>query len=302
MEETGREVQAVSSDQTQENVSVGMPKDKQIVNLPTIDSRILGGFHWYIPRYIRKHFHALAVNQSQLKTATISPQDSLVVYANHSSWWDPLVAMFSAKNMFQGFSFFAPIDASALEKYRIFSKLGFFPVEQDTFQGAKHFLDVSLRILEQPGTSIWITPEGRFADARDTSAEFMPGISHLAYSLQRRSANNNRQTWFVPIAIEYTFWEERLPEILVWFGKPLLVAPSESPLSKSEWDLRLTTTLRDSQKSLAQAAIARDDSVFEVMISGSAGTSRVYDPWRRFWAKITGKQLDLQHGQKLRGK
>ncbi len=276
-----------------------MPKD---VPSPKIDSRIYGGFHWYIPRYIRKHFHALALNQTQLRSVDFQPTDSLVVYANHSSWWDPLVAMYSAKNMFTGFTFYAPIDASALEKYRIFSKLGFFPVEQETLQGAKHFLNVCLCLLEQPGTSIWITPEGRFVDTRDDSAEFMPGIAHLAHSLQRRSANNAARTWFVPIAIEYTFWEERLPEILVWFGQPQLVARSESATSKADWGQRLHAALRNAQQRLAEAAIARDESAFEVLLSGGAGTSRVYDAWRRLWARITGKQLDLQHGQKLRGK
>ena len=276
-----------------------MPKEAQP---PRIDSRILGGFHWYIPRYLRKHFHALALNQSQLLSVDILPTDSLVVYANHSSWWDPLVAMYSARHMFRDFTFYAPIDASALEKYRIFSRLGFFPVEQESFQGAKHFLDVCLRLLEQPGTSIWITPEGRFVDARDSSTEFMPGLAHVAHSLARRSANSTARTWFIPIAIEYTFWEERLPEILVWFGQPQLVARSESPTSKADWGPRLHTALRQSQQRLAEAAIARDESVFEVMLSGGAGTSQVYDHWRRFWARITGKQLELQHGQKLRGK
>lgn len=279
-----------------------MPKATQSLKLPRTDRFILGGFHWYIPRYIRKHFHALALNQQQLQSAAIKPTDSLVVYANHSSWWDPLVAMYSAKHMFSDFKFYAPIDASALEKYRIFSKLGFFPVEQETFQGAKHFLDVSLRLLEQPGTSIWITPEGRFVDARDSSAEFMPGIAHLAHSLQRRSSNSPARTWFVPIAIEYTFWEERLPEILVWFGKPQLVAQSETPVNKAVWAQRLTASLRDSQHRLATAAIDRDETVFQVMLSGAAGTSQIYDPWRRFWARITGERLELQHGQKLRRK
>ncbi len=280
----------------------GMPPKTQTVKLPRIDGRLLGGFHWYIPRYIRKHFHALALNQQQLQAVAIQPTDRLVVYANHASWWDPLVAMYSAKHMFSDFTFYAPIDASALEKYRIFGKLGFFPVEQETFQGAKQFLDVSLRLLEQPGTSIWITPEGRFVDARDHSAEFMPGIAHLAHSLQRRCLNSSIRTWFIPIAIEYTFWEERLPEILVWFGRPQLVAQSETFVSKAEWAERLMASLRESQQRLAKAAINRDESVFQVLLSGRAGTSRVYDPWRRFWARITGKPLDFQHGQKLRGK
>ncbi len=271
--------------------------------LPKIDQRVLGGFNWYIPRYICKHFHALALNRAALDARDISTKDSLVVYANHASWWDPLFAMYSAKQMFPGFTFHAPIAASALEKYRIFSKLGFFPVEQDTFLGAKHFLDVSLQLLRRPATSIWITPEGRFADVRDQTAEFMPGLAHLAHSLQRRAQPGSVRTWFVPISIEYTFWEERLPEILVWFGEPQVVVHLESPVpNKSQWNDRLVTALRDAQRNLASAAIARDESLFEVMLSGSAGTSRVYDAWRRVWSRISGKPIELQHGTKLRRK
>ena len=283
-----------------------MPSDSR-PPLPKVHPQILGGFQWYIPRYIRKHFHSLALNRSELIPMDLSPNDNLVVYANHGSWWDPLVAMYSAHKMFTAFKFHAPIAAAALEKYRIFGQLGFFPVEQESFQGAKHFLDVSLRLLERPATSIWITPEGRFADVRDHSAEFMPGLAHLAHSLQRRAATGGMRTWFVPIAIEYTFWEERLPEILVWFGQPQLVAHRDSSertpaLSKSDWNECLTTALRNAQKQLAAAAIARDDSVFEVMLSGGAGTSKVYDVWRRVWSRISGKPLEIQHGQKLRGK
>jgi len=279
-----------------------MPNEPH-AQLPKIDQRVLGGFQWYIPRYIRKHFHALALNRTALAAPDISSKDSLVVYANHASWWDPLFAMYSANQMFPDFTFHAPIAAAALEKYRIFSKLGFFPVEQETFLGAKHFLDVSLRLLQRPGTSIWITPEGRFTDVRDHTAEFMPGLAHLAHSLQRRTEPGSVRTWFVPISIEYTFWEERLPEILVWFGEPQLVAHREAPApSKSEWNDRLVTALRDAQTNLSAAAIARDESVFEVMLSGSAGTSRVYDAWRRAWSRISGRPIELQHGTKLRRK
>ncbi len=217
------------------------------------------------------------------------------------------------------FRFYAPIDAAALQKYRIFSKMGFFPVEQDTFQGARNFLDCTQRILDQPSSAIWITPEGRFADARDTTAEFMPGLSHLAYTLARRNREAQRRIWFIPVAIEFTFWEERLPEILAWFGEPALVAcddrsssshvASESAsnessprglVSKEQWHSDLTSRLRTAQQKLAAASIARDDSVFKVLLSGQAGTSRVYDGWRRLWSRLTGKPIEMQHGQKLR--
>ena len=278
-----------------------MPRDSKDP-IPKINPYVLNGFQWYIPRYLRKHFHSLSQNRSELAAADISPNDSMVAYANHGSWWDPLVAMYSTRTIFNGFDFYAPIDAVALQKYRIFSQLGFFPVEQDSLVGAKQFLSVSMSLLERPATSLWITPEGRFADVRDHSADFMPGLAHLAHALQRRESVSTR-TWFVPIAIEYTFWEERLPEILVWFGQPqLIVGGGAEVVSKTDWNARLSTALRDTQKKLAAAAIARDDSQFEVTLSGLVGTSRIYDAWRRTLSRLTGKPLEIQHGQKLRGK
>jgi 1-acyl-sn-glycerol-3-phosphate acyltransferase len=281
------------------------------VKLPVTDRRILGGFHWFIPRYMRKHFHALAVQASRLETAKLSPMDAIVVYANHASWWDPLVAMFVGKRLLKDFQFYAPIDAEALKKYRIFEKLGFFPVQQHSREGAKKFLKVAQDILSQPGSSIWITPEGRFTDARDHSADFMPGLAHLATSLstknsERTAADWLPRLWFVPTAIEYTFWEERLPEILVSFGDPILVrdrGPSiNKEITKQEWNQLLSDALRSTQQQLAERIIARDSTAFDVILSGATGTWRMYDLWRWCCSKITGKQIDLQHGDKLRGR
>jgi 1-acyl-sn-glycerol-3-phosphate acyltransferase len=274
--------------------------------LPTIDRRVLGGFQWFSPRYIRKHFHAVAIHRDGLRPPEIEARDSVVVYANHASWWDPLLAMFICGRLFEGFDFFAPIDADALKKYRIFSRLGFFPVQQDSLQGAKHFLKVSTALLARPSTSIWITPEGRFADVRDQSANLMPGLAHLAHSIQHRSQHQSPKpdglrVWFLPIAIEYCFWEERLPEALARFGEAILVEPHAPPSSKEVWQTRLTGALRRSQEQLALDSIARNANKFEVLLSGVAGTWRLYDLWRRGVSRLRGKSLELEHGNKLRG-
>ena len=264
---------------------------------PQINRPLLGGFQWFVRRYLRQHFHAVAIQQQQLLAANIQPHDSLVVYANHASWWDPLAAVFMAQTIFSDFRMYAPIDAEALAKYKMFAKLGFFPVDQKSMRGAANFLRISQLIMSEPGASIWITPEGRFADVRDTSSPLMPGLSHLAFRLAtnapkpRRTAEAQgtgstasgrrepQRIWFVNAAVEYTFWEERQPELLVWFGRPLCITEM-GQASKLECDRELTVRLREAQHQLAAAAMARDASPFEIYLGGKSGSFFLYDWWR----------------------
>ena len=49
----------------------------------------------------------------------------LIIYANHPSWWDPMIAQFLNRKLCPDRQFYAPIDAKALEHYRVLGKLGF---------------------------------------------------------------------------------------------------------------------------------------------------------------------------------
>ncbi len=269
---------------------------KPPTDLPTINRPMLGGFRWFVRRYLKQHFHSVAVNRVNLRHATIDQGDSLVVYANHASWWDPLAAIYLAEQVFADHAMFAPIDAIALQKYRMFARMGFFGVEQNSLRGAAEFLRIAEKVLSQRSASLWLTPEGRFADVRDQQAELMPGLSHLAAKMSRQ---NQQRVWFVSGAVEYTFWEERKPELLVWFGKPVCTEAMRTN-SKHQWAEVLTSRLRDAQQQLATASIARDSQMFEVLSSGKAGSFFVYDIWRSMKNSLAGRAVCVEHGDKLR--
>ena len=261
----------------------------------------MGGFQRFNRWYLRKHFHVVAVDRSELIPATYNCNDSLVVFANHASWWDPLIALYLCEQVFPGFRLYAPIDAEAFKQYRIFGQMGFFPVEQNSLAGATGFLKIARRILQQPAASVWITPEGRFVDVRDTSASLMPGLAHLAagqHSLPNDAAGHDAagHTWFVPAAVEYTFWEERLPELLVRLGKPMLANGAKS---KQQWQSELTDGLRQAQQKLATAAIERDTSGFEVLLRNRSGTFFLYDWWRSLTTKRKSARQGLNHSDKF---
>jgi 1-acyl-sn-glycerol-3-phosphate acyltransferase len=214
----------------------------------------------------------------------------LIVYANHPSWWDPLLAHYLTLKLFSPRQFYAPIDASALEKYKVFSKLGFYGVSLSSHSGAAAFLKQSVSILEHPATALWITPEGRFCDSRDHSAQLMPGLAHLCTKLSCGIA--------LPIAIEYVFWEERLPECLVRFGDPVSFAEFRGN-SKAEWTATLSTHLRAAQTELGVEVISRDASKFRSVLRGTAGAGGTYDLMRRIKSIFTRRDFRPEHGEKL---
>lgn len=105
----------------------------------------------------------------------------------------------------------------------------------------------------------------------------------------------------MPVAIEYAFSGRAITGSTHQFGEPILVSPKATPLNKEQWRERITSGLRDAQQKLAVDCVARNASVFDVVLSGKSGTWRLYDLWRRGSAQLRGKQLNLEHGNKLHG-
>lgn len=250
----------------------------------------------FLPRYLRKNFHVVACHREPLTNQIGAATTSMVVYCNHASWWDPMLAMYVRSQVFPHHQLYAPIDAAALEKYKIFQQMGFYGVSP-SHRGAADFLRRSSQILQVAGSSIWITPEGKFCDPRELDSPLQPGLAHLAHSIERAQSHANApQIWFIPAAIEYPFWEERLPECLCWFGQPVQVAwNSAHPLGKPAWQELLSQRLRDAQRALAEASIARNTQPFEVLLRGRVGSWSVYDTARQALARLRGRPMSLEH-------
>lgn len=243
-------------------------------------------FVGYARRYVRRSFHALRL----LRTGTPSgvPVGPLVVYGNHPSWWDPLVFLVLAHHFFPDRTHYGPIEAGALARYRFLARLGFFGIPTGTRQGAVQFLRMSQAVLAQPATALWVTPEGQFTDPRQRPVRLRPGLGHLAPRLT--------QGVFLPLALEYTFWEERFPEILVGFGPP--VCPTLHPRQRAAaWTALLAERLEVAQRQLAAAACTRDPLAFTTLLRGRVGVGGVYDLWRAVRSSMRGEAFQQAHGR-----
>jgi 1-acyl-sn-glycerol-3-phosphate acyltransferase len=256
---------------------------------PRISPLLLRWFTWYSRRYVCRHFHSLRVSLAGLPPETRG--FPLVIYTNHASWWDPLVGLVIKDTFFAERALFAPIDAAMLARYRMFAKLGFFGVDQHSRRGAVQFLRTSEGILQSPQHLLAVTPQGRFADVRERPLRFQPGLGHLATRVECAV--------FLPMATEFVFWEERLPEILVRFGEPVDVSREHAmAFTHDYWSDLLEHKLESNQDALSLEAQERDASAFKTLLLGGAGQGGVYDLWRALKARLRGASFTREHGAK----
>lgn len=244
-------------------------------------------FSAYAERYVRKHFHAVRV----LRPPPPLSSAPVVVFLNHAAWWDPMLCLVLRNRFFMQRESFAPIDADALAKYPFFRKLGFFPVEQHSARGALEFLRAATDVLARPGSALWLTPQGRFADVRERPVQFRHGLAHLAGRV--------RPATFLPLAVEYSFWEEKRPEICVNFGEPFLVTESSHARPRTDEAASFfESRLRAAQDELAEAVLGRDAARFRILQRTPGGVGGIYDLWRKAKAACLGEKFRPEHGVK----
>jgi 1-acyl-sn-glycerol-3-phosphate acyltransferase len=246
--------------------------------------RMLSLFSIYLHWYIGRHFRALRVANADRYPDTTGP---LIVYANHASWWDPLAFIVISRYVRPGASHYAPMDAAALKHYAFLRKLGLFAVESGTPRGAAQFLRAAQQIVSTPGSVLWVTPEGCFTDMRTRPAIFRPGLAALVARLGACT--------LVPLAFEYTFWDERLPEILISCGQPIHVSDGRLQ-SADEWSDQLAIALAATQDELAVLTKLRDPERFTTVLAGRVGVSGVYETWKRLLALLSGRVYQGSHG------
>jgi len=254
-----------------------------MTNVPAISKPFLRFFRRIVRGYFRRHFHAVRIANPQRFLGMEAP---LIVYANHSSWWDPMVCILLAAEMPQR-KHYAPMDAAALEKYRLLKRLGIFPVEMKTPRGAVQFLRTGEAILKSGGV-LWITPQGRFADPRERPIVFKAGMAALA----ERVASALGSCTLIPLAIEYPFWDERLPETLLYFAEPIHVLADESSESIQH---RAIAALEFAMEENHRRALARDPAAYQLLTKGTLGSGGFYAFGQRLKALVTRRPYIPEH-------
>lgn len=242
-------------------------------------------FHAVFRRSFRESMGALRVPLWGMPPDPL-PEAPLVIVVNHPSWWDGMGPMLIVQSLLNGRHVYTPMDAAALERYGFMKRLGVFGVDGESARGAVTFLRTAAQVLKTPGHLLWVHAAGRFHDVRERPVPFTPGIIRLAEVAP--------QAVFLPLALEYVFWNEKRPEALAAFGTPIAAA-TLAALGRVERAEVLRLALESTMDRLAASAITRDAQAFKTVIRGKEGVGGIYQLWHRTRAAIRGKRFDARH-------
>jgi 1-acyl-sn-glycerol-3-phosphate acyltransferase len=164
----------------------------------------------------------------------------LVLYANHSSWWDGLVAF--EVGMSCRLEQYVMMEERQLREYALFRRLGAFSVVREDRRAAGQSIDYAAGLLSrtQNGATpaLWIFPQGdtRANDLRPL--KFYRGAAHIALRLSHVT--------LLPVAMRYEHRDAFRPDIFVRVGAPEQLGTDEKISAKhliARMEENLTRTL-----------------------------------------------------------
>ena len=192
-------------------------------------------FAVYNRNLFKRRFHSLHVSGMEFlykKDAEIP----LIIYANHSSWWDGLVVFEICRRA--KLDFYVMMEEKQLKNLFLFRKLGAFSVVRENARKAIESINYAVELLENPRTVLLIFPQGEILPNDARPLQFYNGLSKII--------EKSGEVPTVPLVIRYAFLGEFKPQIFIKIGAPELKDNQTKISSKQltrENSLRLTNLL-----------------------------------------------------------
>ncbi len=200
-------------------------------------------FAVYNRNLLKRRFDSIWISN----LALIEQTKPMIFYANHSSWWDGLLA-FQISQQLQIDSY-VMMEEKQLKKLFLFRSLGAFSVVRENARQAFESLNYAVGLLkENPNRTLWIFPQGEILPNDARPLKFYRGLAKIV----DRSENCS----IAPLAFRYEFLGEFKPRIFVKVGETddfvsnvkvnskVLTANFESRLTELLDDLKRDITLR----------------------------------------------------------
>lgn len=165
-------------------------------------------FAVYNRSLLKRRFRALRFSGSEILSKGASRVPKLI-YVNHSSWWDGLVA-FQISSTLKMDSFLM-MEEKQLERLFLFRKLGAFSViREKPFEAMKSINYAADLLKENSQRTLWIFPQGEILPNDIRPVKFYGGVSRIIKKIG--------QCAVFPLALRYEFLGEFKPVIFAKAG------------------------------------------------------------------------------------
>jgi chlorobactene lauroyltransferase len=139
----------------------------------------------------------------------------LIIYCNHSSWWDGLVAFqISYETSLRSFIM---MEEKQLRKLFLFRRLGAFSVVREKPREALQSINYAAELLKNdPANTLWIFPQGEILPNDLRPLKFYNGLAKIVEKAGRCSITS--------LSIRYEFLGEFKPQIFVRIDEPKTIS------------------------------------------------------------------------------
>ncbi len=192
-------------------------------------------FAVYNRNLFKRRFHSLHISGMEFLHKK-DVEIPLIIYANHSGWWDGLVVFEICRRA--KLDFYVMMEEKQLKNLFLFRKLGAFSVVRENARKAIESINYAVELLENSRTTLLIFPQGEVLPNDARPLQFYNGLSKII--------EKSGKILTVPLAIRYEFLAEFKPQIFVKIGAPELKEDPTKINSKQltqENSLRLTNLL-----------------------------------------------------------
>lgn len=193
-------------------------------------------FAIYNSNLINRRFNSLHVSGLNFLQAR-DKNFPLLLFANHSSWWDGLVAFQISRQI--RLDSFLMMEEKQLRKLRLFRKIGVFSVVREKPREAiKSVIYAADLLREKPNRAVWIFPQGEILPNDIRPLGFYNGLAKI---IEKVGICN-----VVPVAMRFEFLGEFKPDIFVKIGEPDTFKMDGNFISKKTtaiFENKLTETL-----------------------------------------------------------
>lgn len=159
---------------------------------------------------IRRTFGRVMVSGLDETRGSVASAPLLLV-ANHTTWWDALVALYVSELLIECDGY-AMMDAANLRRLPFFRRVGAFGVDMDEPTDGARAIRRAAKLLDRPGRCVWVFPQGRERSPFD-ALDLRPGAAQIA-----RVA---RKALVVPVGLRYVFGGAERPEMWIALGASL---------------------------------------------------------------------------------
>lgn len=207
-------------------------------------------WNFFVNLLLRRRFYSIRVKNAHhydLRDKDVAN----IYYAQHTCWWDGMVGYYLCHYLFKDTMNMMVED---LIKFPLLSKVGAFSIDKKTPKSTLRSMKYCTDFLNKEKISLWLFPQGVIMPPNHRPLEFQKGVAFIAQRVKKVN--------LFPIAIQYVFLRQGLPEVLIDVGKPILV---DGEVDKDSFTAYLeedfTRVLDNQLKEISNGEIKKYDTI-----------------------------------------